>query len=63
MHIQQLHPSTFSKALASSSRLILSVNDKAGVLYSRQKILQAVSDSLENLLAASFASIGSDRGY
>ena len=62
MHIQQRHPSTFSKALANS-RLIQSVDDKAGVLCSRQKILQAVSDSLENLLAASFASIGSDRGY
>ena len=45
MHIHQFHLHTsskaISKAMTSSNRLILSVDDEAGVLYSRQKLLQA----------------------
>jgi CheY-like chemotaxis protein len=40
MQIQQIHPRTFSTTMMSSSRIILSVDDEAGVLYSRQKLLQ-----------------------
>jgi CheY-like chemotaxis protein len=41
MHVQQFYSRTSSNAMPSSSRIILSVDDEAGVLYSRQKLLQA----------------------
>jgi CheY-like chemotaxis protein len=48
MDVQQFHPSTFSEAMTSSSRLILSVDDEAGVLYSRQKLLQSAGYDVLN---------------
>jgi CheY-like chemotaxis protein len=40
MHVQRFHPRSSLNAM-TSGRIILSVDDEAGVLYSRQKILQA----------------------
>ena len=41
MYVQQFHLRTPLNAITSSSKLILSVDDETGVLYSRQKLLQA----------------------
>lgn len=41
MHLEQVHSRTYSNAMTSSSRIILSVDDEAGVLYFRKKLLQA----------------------
>jgi hypothetical protein len=37
MQVQEFHSRTSLNAMTSSSRIILSVDDEAGVLYSRQK--------------------------
>lgn len=48
MHVQQFHCGASLNAMTSSSRLILSVDDEAGVLYSRQKLLQAAGYDVLN---------------
>jgi CheY-like chemotaxis protein len=48
MHLQLIHTRTYSTAMTSSNKLILSVDDEAGVLYSRQKVLQGAGYDVLN---------------
>lgn len=48
MNVLESHSRVSSVAMTSSSTIILSVDDEAGVLYSRQKVLQAAGYDVLN---------------